>query len=107
VIARIEELDGIRTDPDSELDDDETEELGLLRSLAVEGEGASEDWPHGAALIRDSYFEEYARDLADDIGAVNADATWPNTHIDWPAAARDLQTDYTSVTYDAVTYWTR
>lgn len=34
--------------------------------------------------------EEFAEQLAEDIGAVDRNATWPNNHIDWEAAARDL-----------------
>ena len=37
--------------------------------------------------------ENYAETLAEDIGAVNAEATWPNNCIDWERAARDLFMD--------------
>lgn len=83
------------------------EELDSLRALAEEAEGYASDWQYGEALIRDSYFEDYARDLADDIGAINKDATWPCNCIDWEQAARELQQDYTSVEFGGVTYWIR
>ena len=38
---------------------------------------------------------------------VNRQATWPNNHLDWKAAAEELQLDYTEVDFDGVTYWTR
>ncbi|PVU81323.1 hypothetical protein DDP54_15595 (plasmid) [Cellulomonas sp. WB94] len=41
--------------------------------------------------------EEYAQDLAESIGAISSDATWPCTCIDWEQAARELFTDYVSV----------
>lgn len=82
-------------------------ELKALQALAEEAEGYTDDWKYGATLIRDSYFEEYARELADDIGAVDRRATWPNNFIDWPAAADALKQDYTAVDYDGVTYWVR
>jgi hypothetical protein len=86
------------------LDEDQAEELRMLRELASEAEGYS-DWIHGAGLIRDSYFEEYAETLADDIGAIDSNAGWPLNHIDWKAAAEELQQDYTSVEFGDVTYW--
>jgi hypothetical protein len=109
VIARIEELHDIATD--ESLDSDErthaNNELAVLQALQEEAEGYAPDWKHGAALIRDSYFKEYAQELADDIGAINSEATWPNNCIDWDRAARELQMDYTSVEFDGVTYWVR
>jgi hypothetical protein len=86
---------------------EEAEELNMLESLASEAEGYAADWQHGATLIRDSYFKEYAQELAEDIGAIDSNASWPNTCIDWDQAARELQTDYTSVEFGNVTYWVR
>lgn len=88
------------------LPDDEAVELVALRALAEEGEGV-EDWQYGATLIRDSHFQDYARELAEDIGAVPSEYTWPTSCIDWEQAARELRTDYTSVDFDGVTYWVR
>lgn len=82
-------------------------ELAALLALQEECEGCCEDWRYGASLIRDSYFKEYAQELAEDIGAINEDATWPNTCIDWKQAARELQMDYTRVDFDGVAYWIR
>ena len=81
-------------------------ELLTLKALADEGENLS-DWKYGETLIRDSYFKTYAEELASDIGAINANATWPNNCIDWERAARELQQDYTSIEFDGVTYWAR
>ena len=103
VIARIEYLEGY----DEVLDDDERQELEELRELASEGEGASSEWTHGETLIRESYFVEYAEQLADDIGAIDSNAGWPTCHIDWDAAAASLKMDYTSVDFGGVEYWIR
>ncbi len=88
---------------------DEATELKALKSLAEQAEGYADDWRHGAALVRESYFKEYAQQFADDIGAVDRDRTmnWPYTCIDWDAAADELRMDYTSVEFDGVTYWVR
>ena len=88
-------------------DTDEGQELKALQSLADQAEGYADDWTHGATLIRDSYFERYAQELADDLGAIPKDAGWPCTCIDWNLAADELKQDYTSVDFDDVTYWIR
>lgn len=89
------------------LDTDEAEEYLSLKRLQEEASGCAPDWLYGAALIRDSYFETYAQELAEDIGAINSDASWPNSCIDWEQAARELQQDYTLVNYDDEEYWIR
>lgn len=102
--------DGDRHQPADEAGDtyeDEREELSQLRELAEEASGYAADWEHGEALIRDSYFETYAETLADDIGAIDSNATWPLNHIDWEAAADELKIDYTSVSFGGVDYWVR
>lgn len=120
ILERIEELEselegsvadtaaGTITSADGETDlTAEAAELLALKALADEAEPYCPDWIHGATLIRDSYFKEYAEELADDIGAINKDQTWPNNCIDWDEAARQLQQDYTSVDFDGITYWVR
>lgn len=88
------------------LDADDADLYQALKDLADEAGGAS-DWRSGETLIRDSYFEDYAREFAEEIGAVNPDGGWPSSYIDWKAAAEALQQDYTSVDFDGVTYWLR
>lgn len=126
VIARVEELreerqayNGDEWSPEAGMDNlwaaecpDDDEELCRLAALLEEckGNGGDEQWEgewYPVTLVRDSYFEDYARELADDIGAINTEIGWPNNCIDWERAARELQQDYTSVEFDGVTYWTR
>lgn len=111
VIARIEELEDQRDaaleDPEEpELDEDEAKELAELKALASEGEGLA-DWTYGAALIHEDHFEDYARQLAEDIGAIDPDASWPASYIDWEAAADALKVDYTAVDFGGQTYFAR
>lgn len=94
------------------LDADEKEELETLEGLLsdLEGYSGDEQWDgswYPVMLIRESYFQEYAQELADDIGAIPKGAGWPCTCIDWEQAARALLIDYSSVEYDGVTYWYR
>jgi len=114
VIARYEQLEGeLETTEDMDgTDSDEREELATLRELLDElkGNGGDEQWQgdwYPVTMIRDSYFEDYAQELAGDIGAVNSDTTWPNNYIDWEQASRELQQDYQTVEFQGVTYWYR
>lgn len=86
---------------------DAATELATLKALAEEASGYAADWRYGETLIRDSYFRDYAMELADDIGAVPRDLAWPVNCIDWDQAARELQMDYSAVDFDGVTYWVR
>jgi len=91
---------------------DGADELKTLEELADELQGLGGDHQWGGDwypgyLIRDSHFKDYAMELADDIGAIDSNTSWPLTCIDWDQAARELQYDYSSVEFDGVTYWCR
>ncbi len=58
-----------------ETDEAEQEELDTLLALQEDAEGYAEDWQHGVTLIRDSYFRDYAIELADDISAIPNNAS--------------------------------
>jgi hypothetical protein len=85
---------------------EDAEELKTLKALAEEAEGYG-DWAHGATLIRDSYFTEYAEELASDVCEMGKATEWPFRHIDWEAAANELRQDYTTVTFDGEDYLIR
>lgn len=38
--------------------------------------------------------EDFAQDMAEQLGAIEADAKWPHNCIDWEYAARELMMDY-------------
>jgi len=110
IIERIAQLeseleDADPLDPENEPNEDDVNELRILRAFAIEGNDTTSEWADGVTLVRDSYFEDYARELAYDIGAYNGDESWPNTCIDWEKAAKDLQYDYSIVSFDGVDYW--
>ena len=107
VIDRIEELEAELADvSEQERDQDAVEELAALRGLEEEACG-SPDWRYGGTLIREDYFQEYAQQLAEDIGAISGQERWPLTCIDWEQAARELQVDYSAVTFGEHTYYIR
>lgn len=96
------------SEPDG-LDDDEVEELRILKGLDEAALEACSEWPDGEALFRDTYFPEYAEELAKEISGVDEEAwnRWPLNEIDWDSAAETLQTDYADVDFDGVRYWIR
>lgn len=91
----------------TEWDDDNLEELEVLREANEQGENEVSDWSHGETLIDEGYFTEYAKELAYDIGAVQGDERWPHNHIDWEAAAGELMHDYTEIDIGGETYLVR
>ncbi len=96
ILARIEELEGTE-------DEDEKAELEALTDFAEQGNFES----YRQELIRESYFTDYAMELAKDIGSIQDYDAWPATCIDWEQAAEDLKQDYTELDYDGVTYYGR
>lgn len=92
--------------------DDDKDEREQLRAFLdeVRGNGGDHQWRgdwYPTGFIADSYFENYAREFADDIGAIKDDNSWPYTCIDWEQAAKELRMDYSSVDVGDSTYWYR
>lgn len=84
-------------------DSPERERVEAIDGLATE----VFEWEEGATLIHEDYFEDYARQVAEDIGAIDPNASWPLSHIDWSAAADALKMDYVGVEFDGETYYVR
>lgn len=82
---------------------DHEAEYDKLKAI-IDELGPSDDISY---LISDSHFEDYARELAKDIGAISGTEGWPQSYIDWEQAARELQHDYTSIEIEGTTYWGR
>jgi hypothetical protein len=103
IIARIEYLEDLSVITGAEIF-----ELVELKSVAKTASEYSEEWEYGVTLVRDDYFTEYVREYAIDCGFVLPKSDeWLYTFVtvDWDAAAESLQDDYSSVTFDGVTYW--
>lgn len=87
-----------------ELDSSDGERIKEIRNLKEEIYG----WKDGVTFVKDSYFEEFARDEAENIGAFNArENSWPYSCIDWEKAADQLKDNYSSVEFDGLMYWYR
>lgn len=87
-----------------EWDDDNADDLKALSDLDEESPG--DDWPHGATLIREGYFEEYCQQLVEDIGDLPKNIPHYIV-IDWEATANNLRADYTTVEFGGETYLVR
>lgn len=75
------------------------EEHGAAFAAYIDNEGldyASKDWAVTVEGFEESFAgehateEAFAEELADELGAVPEDLTWPMSYIDWERAARDL-----------------
>ena len=121
IIARVLELRDERDEynekmgsPDAwdGVPDGEPEELAMLEGILSELAGYDGDEQFDGAwypieLVADSYFQEYAQDLAEDCGMVDTNARWPMTCIDWEQAALGLQMDYGNILIHGFPYWYR
>lgn len=101
IIERIEELNSMDL---SDLSEDEIEELRILTELAAEGSSECSDWEHGAILIRDTYFTDYAKEMLEDCGDLPRDLPW-YIAIDWEETADNIKQDYVELDYDGATYY--
>jgi hypothetical protein len=81
------------------------DEFVTLLEVKEEVEQYTSEWDDGAFMIADDYFEDYAQELAEDTGAIDKNAKWPLTHIDWEAATKELKCDYSEVEIDGKSYW--
>lgn len=97
---RIEELEGI-----DERGEEEDDELRVWLEFREQASGS--EWKYGQTFIADSYMEDYARELAEDIGSVSRDQAWPYCHIDWEAATDALKMDYSEIEVEGRSFWTR
>ena len=85
--------------PDCAIDEQHVERASLQALLDQVSDSDS-------YFVRDRYFVQYARELADDL-VLDGAPRWPFTCIDWLEAADELQQDYYDVDFDGVTYWVR
>lgn len=107
--TKVEELSDAINDAQAALaewDEDNAEELKILKAFAEEAENSCEDWHYGATLIRESYFQQYAQELVHDSGDLPTDLP-SYIVIDWDATTDNLRQDYSEVEWDGVSYLCR
>lgn len=94
-------------DPDvkSELEEELAELSELKREVSAYSGDQFED---GVTLIAESHFEDYAKELAEDLhGDAIREMAWPFDNIDWEGAVDDLKVDYTEVEFRGYDFWVR
>jgi hypothetical protein len=72
--------------------------------------GGDEEWRghwYPVTLVRETYFEDYAQELAEELDLIKSDAPWPNSCIDWEQAAKELRMNYAGSDFDGITYYSR
>jgi chromosome segregation ATPase len=85
---------------------DEAEELRLLLALKEEAGQYTSEWDFGGTLISRDYFEEYVRELVQDIGDLPKNI--PNyLAIDWEETAKNIEADYSEIDFAGNPYLVR
>lgn len=100
----IDELESLRETDSDLIDAVERDRMAAIESLIDE---LGDEARYGVALIPEYEFVDYAREFAEDIGAMPEGNAWPTYCIDWEYAARELRMDYTSVRFYGVDYLCR
>jgi len=99
-IRRIDELEA--TNPD-ELTREKQKEFDELASVAYDCRNL-DAWEDGADIVHESYFPEYARELAK--ARYGTFERWLDDSIDWDGAGRDLQwSEYQGVKFMGHPFW--
>lgn len=80
-------------------------ELLALENVVDSYPGERDTWENGSvSLIRDSYFMEYAKTMAESQISTNMD-DWPMSCIDWDLALSKLKKGLTPINFNGVRYW--
>ena len=95
------ERDRLESSQLDEFLDENEDEIDALQEVVDEGIDDT--------LVHEDYFQEYAEELAADIGAIERRPhdRWPYTCIDWEQAAEELKQDYSVIDIRGGTYYYR
>ena len=108
LIGEIKDLELIQEDMDGEewQDSGHAERLETLRAFRIEVDNP--ELEYGQTFISENYFEDYARELCQDIGALPADLPgFIESNIDWEGVASDILIDYSSAELGGTMYYYR
>lgn len=71
----------------------------------LEDEVSSSEWDYGIIFISEDKFEDYCKELLEDIGDLPPNLpAYIEDNIDWAGVADDLRVDYSEVEYQGETY---
>lgn len=80
----------------------------IVALIAIRDEAGCADWHRSETFVNDSYFEDYARELADDLGYLGRDRDNPLLAcVDWEQWTDLVRQDYSSVEVEGATFWYR
>lgn len=87
--------------------EDETKEYIDIKAFCEDIDShAGDSCEDGVTIIHNDYFEEYTRELLEECGYIPKDfPSW--IKIDWEATAKNVEVDYSVVTYDGEDYLVR
>jgi len=95
---------------DKQVEDYEDTKEFLAALIGIRDEVNSSEWDYGLTLIADSHFEDYCKELADDLGYLGSRQEEHNPLldcIDWEQWADMCRQDYSSVEIDGTTFYYR
>lgn len=95
-----EDLQMKRDDLNIRIEDLENENLELIEFADDLGAYGI----NGQTLINEDYFEDYAKQVAQDQCNMDLDE-WPFWNINWDSAAQQLQADYSEVEFGGTTFY--
>lgn len=111
VLERIADLElEIGSDEENDFDQEELAELNAFVKELLDnygGEDIGDIAENEPTVVNREYWLEYVKMFAEDIGAIDSNANWPICHIDWQAAADDLEQDYVTFDFDGRGYLIR
>ena len=87
---------------------DEVDEYRTITEFCEEIDSCCPDFEYGVAIIHKNYFEDYCRDLVEDIGDLPGNLPdYIRNNINWEGIADDLMVDYSEAEYNGDTYYFR
>lgn len=80
--------------------------LAPLLELAEVVDAYAQGATAGVLLIKGAYFGVYAKKYAEELGYYDPNnVTWPYNCINWTQATKKLQSEYTEVEFNGLSYW--
>jgi hypothetical protein len=91
-----------------EANQDEIEEYVAIRNFCDDISNYCSDFEYGVSIIHENYFQEYCRELVEDVGDLpRGIPAYIENNIDWSGVADDLKVAYSEAEYNGDTYYFR
>jgi hypothetical protein len=80
-------------------------ELEVIEAINDLENSVGSEWSYGVTLINEDDFEDYCKELIEEIGDLPSDLpSYISNNIDWSGVADDLRVDYAEVDFRGETY---